>query len=217
MKRGSSYCLCLMMAIIIALQPVLNASAERYYAGYYYKGSPGATGTGVAAYILTVHRSVSGNKFHARWPTIVMSYSLDYFVQVGYRQGYLTSNTKKYYIEKNDTYGYAGWWRTPEWGSPSTGTWYRYFIYQYTTTQWKIGVTGQGWNYCTTNPCCIADYQAFCETNNDTINIDGTAFNYLEYKVLNDWRLWDRKLVRDDANYVVTEIFDYAFNASGGS
>lgn len=86
-----------------------NAQGVRYYAGYaflvYEFPLPGPP-YGVSARIYTINKNVPTGQFYAQWPTAVLSYAMDYWVQVGYTKGYDTNYQLKWYAEKIDATGY---------------------------------------------------------------------------------------------------------------
>jgi len=102
------------------------AQGDRYYAGYclYDTEFTLPAPFGVSVRIYTISKSVPTGQFYAQWPTVVLSYALNYWIQVGYTKGYDTNYRLKWYAEKYDQSGYKMTWWTSSY--PSAGATYNY-------------------------------------------------------------------------------------------
>ena len=205
---------CLLSSLGVA--GVSMVRGQRLYCGYAYYDPPGGSAPyGVKGTIKTIDKTVpEGYYFYCQSVTIIISYANGYWVQVGYYKGEVTDRTLKFYVERYDgTSYYNRTWK----GTPSSGNSYTYYIEPDSGSKdWKLAAISQFTNYTNTNPDTSVDLQALVETTTDDINIDGTDYTYLSYKVQNDWRLWSTHEPSDDPPYSLTEESDYEFEASGG-
>ncbi|HUS77990.1 MAG TPA: hypothetical protein VM050_04945 [Patescibacteria group bacterium] len=170
------------------------AFAERKYIGYYLQKDPPLSGYyGVKAYVNTIDQTVpSGSNFYCEWVTIILSYANGYWIQCGYNKGYdsPTSGALYWYVELMDSTT-----EDPEinwWYQPTANNYYTYFVEEDSTYDWKAGVFGQFIDYLDSDPFWSVDLQTFVEATTDDIVINGTDFQYLEYKGNHDWNLWDQ-------------------------
>ena len=218
-RRITNSVIAAMLLAVVSMFVVLsvNAAPGRFYAGYYYYRSEGHPPPyGVFADIRTIDQDVPTGQFYAQWPTVMLSYTYMYWIQVGYTKGYGGNLQLRWYAEKWDEYG----WSPPKfYGSPNAWSYYGYWISKNPDTgRWTGGVDSI-WthDFGTLTPNNAVDYQAFSEMTENTIEIDGTHFRGLSLKYTRyDWILWDRHVKRADPPYGVTEISHYEFYASGG-
>jgi len=187
---------------------------NRCYAGGYW-----STGKyGVYAQIYTINPSIYNDPFIwpdfvAEWDTILFSYSPVYFVQVGYSKGEDTGNVLKYYREKYDGSGHDLYFFGD---GPSQGTWHSYQITYVSGGQYTFYIdTGSRGSY-TVNPYTPIELQAFVETTNTHITINGSWFKQLSYYDGRTWPLWLSLTTYSTPPYSVTKISNSEFKASGG-
>jgi len=213
--KATSVLLLLLLVAIVTTSPTISYSASTtYYAGYYYYASESwPPPNGVSAAIYTIDKSVSGENFYCQWPTVILSYTNGYWIQVGYFKGYHSGYQLKFYVEKKDSGGHQLWWKT----SPTAGKTYGYYLFlPRGTTVWKAGVSGKFEQELQVSPFTARDYQAFSEMTTKSINIDGTHFTSICYALGTDWRFWDRHVPGANSPYEVIEISHYEFKARGG-
>ena len=200
------------LILITVLLPITYATR---YAGYLYHGTEGwPPPHGVAGDIMTVDKSATEDYHYSQWVTVILSYRPLYWIQVGYRKANYTNYELQFYVEKYDEKGHF----IMPYGSPTPGTHYEYWISKNPTTgEWTAGVTNVFTHYFgVLNPNIARDYHALCEVKYYPLNLDGTHFRDLVYKLRYDWRLWDTYTVREDSPYDVIEIHSYEFEVRGG-
>lgn len=200
--------------IVLINMQVLLASPERFYAGYYYYGSEGyPPPNGIKGDIYTIDKSVPEGNFYCQWVTVILRYRPLYWIQIGYSKAPSTQYRVRSYTEKWDANGYD----IQYFSFRSSDVTYNYWISKDSSSGiWTCG--SEDWSYYlgVLNPNSARDYQAFSETTNTAINIDGTHFMNLCYKLGNDWQFWDRHVKRQDSPYWVSEVSHYEFYAGGG-
>jgi hypothetical protein len=190
----------------VSFSSIVVAKAVRSYAEYDYDYAE----YGVRGEILTIDPYVSGDNFVCQWVCVSLSYSNGYWVQSGYNKGVDSDYMLQWYVEKMDSAGYSITWK----GYPYGNSVYVYYC-KAMGNYWRIGVTNQWYEDINTNPYYPVRLLAASEATTLTIEIDGTHFNYLSYKMSNDWYLWDDHYV-PDSPYTITETSDYEFYADGG-
>jgi len=202
------------LLIVFSTIQVFSASPGHFYAGYFYYNSEGwPPPGGVKGDICTIDKPVPQGQFYCQWVIVILKYRPLYWIQVGYGKSPDTQYKLRSYVEKQDVNGYD----------------IQYFSFRYqgnTYTYWAskdlssgVWICGSNdWSYYlgVLNPNSARDYQAFSETTVFTINIDGTHFMNICYKLGSDWQLWDRHVVRQDYPYWVSEVSNYEFYAGGG-
>jgi len=209
----------LIILIFLTSFTSMAIAQDRYYCGYYWAGyATTPPGVGVSTSIKTRSPFVDYDQLFAQWPTVMISYTYEYWVQVGYQKSVNTDYQLEWYIEKKDSNGRGQLWMSDyDEGYPSSGSTYSYYIYKMANGDWDIYVSAWGSSYSlTTSPNTIVDYQCFSETSDDSIIIDGTIFNYISYRhTSGDWRLWYDHYPREDGDYILTETYDYKFYGDG--
>jgi hypothetical protein len=182
-----------MIGIFIAsmLIQLPNALATKYHAGYYYYSPPGGSppDDGVSVVIEAISPSITGDEVFYQWPCAMLSYSYNYWVQVGYGKSSATSYSLKWYREKWDEAGHSG----IQWiaAGPTSGNTNHYYLERSGST-WYCGVTNIFERSYSLSPYTPVDLQAMSETNDTSISIDGSDFDEISYKNGNDWNFWDR-------------------------
>jgi len=154
----------------------------------------------------------------SEWNSVILSYVPLSWVQTGYAKyggltGYPTSQT--YYREYNDGNGHNNLHFFSS--RPSAGSSYGYTTTGYPPLWTWVCTDGAGetYTYWPGNPG--VDAQAFAETTNTCIVIDGTHFNYLQHNNGNSWYLWDRYSAGGTTPYSVSIVSSSEFYASGGT
>lgn len=205
----------LLTMLIIVQSPVTHAQSSNWYAGYEYLGHDGSPAQfGVLGSIYTINSQVSGANWYAQWVSVILSYRLGYWVQVGYDKGYDTSYKLQFYVEKFDLNGHGIWYKP---NVVSAGTTYTYYIQFGSSNYWTAAVTGQFTQNLSTNPTTPTDYSAQSEMTTSSINIGGTHFSSLQYgATLHDWYSWDKHVTVVSSPYSVNPISNYEFTAGGG-
>jgi len=209
----------LLLLTLLLLTSIPSVTANNYYCGYWWEGEATAAPYGVSGYIYTNNKFVPTGEMLAQWVAVQMSYSLDYFVQIGFQKGVNNGYVLDWYVEKVDSSGYSIWWGDDQFeeGTPSSSTYYTYYIWlESSPTRWAVYVNP--WSEAKaiyTSTYSSVDLQAFSETTDDDICIDDTHFDYLSYPDNNDWNLWDQHLKWDDSDYYCYQDSDYEFHGDG--
>jgi len=202
--RVSLIVLCLALTV-----SVTNVFATRYYTGYLYYGYAGSPpANGVRATIYTINKEVIDSNFYCEWPTVALSYTYGYWIQVGYNKGYDSNYQLYWYTERYDSNGYNIYWH----GQPTAGSTYNYYIERSTgSSTWTLGVDSQFSRNITPSPYSPVDYQALTETTTSDIDIDGTHFTSLQTKSGNDWNSWNTHYAVADLPYTITQTSNTEF------
>ena len=215
LKHVKTILLCYMVPLALVLC-FMNSASANYFAGYYYLASAGSPpSNGVSASIYTINPTVTGNQMMMQWPMVIISYTYMYYTQIGYWKGDYTNYALEYFWQTTNSSGFFGG-NSSEQSGPAAGSTHGYSISKSNSdTHWSLYVDGT-LKY-TSGPTTVVDYQAFSETTTTAIVITNTHFNYLEYKQVNDWNLWDRHVNGSNTpSYTVNQISNYEFTASGG-
>lgn len=209
-----------MLGILVSMTFAINLlipanawPATRYYAGYYYGNDAYSCGT--SGEIYTINPSIPDNNFYCQWNTVVISYTYDYWVQLGYNKN-TTTNVNKVYIEVLDSGSptrHVYWY-----GTPSSGSTHNYLIYRTSgQSSWTCTEDSTFLKTVYPSPYSPVDLQSFSEsTTNTGLSIDGTHFSYISFYTGSDWWLWDDYNPNASACYTLTQNSEYEFHASGG-
>jgi hypothetical protein len=224
--QSIAYFLLFSALIGLVVLPVTNVSAAspvRNYAGYYYYNDSQMAPDGVQAKIKTVNTGLPPLfESISEWDTIVISYSLHYWVQLGYTIHwkmffFIPYVSVDFYKEKKDSSGSE----TVCIGTPTFNTVYKYELLLTGVGEFSYHIY-QGYTTILSgklyvNQYTTRDLQAFIETSHTGINIDGSHFPCLRYHDSGtSWRLWNRHEGYVDPPYSLNEIYDFEFTASGG-
>lgn len=221
---------------ILAITLIISSAQGQpppWYAGYAYFNYPGGSPppNGVMGRIYTLSKWVPGppdpenpgtyTQFYAQWLTAILSYSYNYWVQVGYFRGWFkgTEYYETFYYEACDTTrGGKPVQYFISYPTPIVSNWYNYFIRKTSSqTYWTVGSSSQFSKKVTVSPYAAIDYQAMSEMTTSSINIDGTHFDELQVGYPSgDWWFWDRKIKVNISPYTVSVITNYEFTAGGG-
>ncbi|TFG23953.1 MAG: hypothetical protein EU533_02625 [Promethearchaeota archaeon] len=195
------------------------ASSTRYYAGYYGNNTP----KGVSSTIYTIDSSVPLFEFFAEWVNIQISYSPNYWVQLGYQQHWILVFlipvvTLDFYFERKDAIGH---WEDYHIFKPIVGHTYTYKLNHVDgDLNWHFKILEDSTvitdAYSDTNPHTYIEIKAFVETSVTSIDIDGSHFNYLKYYTGSNWYLWSYKNSYCTGPYYVDDVSNYEFYAYGG-
>lgn len=218
--------------LTLALTPAASGLAaypqeDRFYAGYMYYGYPeGGSGRwGVSAYIYTINPYVPVEHFFSNWDMVVVSYTLFYFIQVGYTKWPKQEQNGQlhFFVEKVD---FNGHYFSYVDDTPQDGHTYNYEIMGYGPDQpnyYRIIIRkGTDTKYVRKfwlDPGIPKDLQVFAETTTTAICIDGSHFTYLSYycgSIWPYWYYWDRHKKGETGGYRVVERGHYEFYAYGG-
>gem|GEM_PF-2467048 len=182
-----------------------------YYAGYFYYGPPGGypPPNGVKGNIYTIDKDGT----YCQWVTVMLSYTPMYWVQVGYDKSSKSNFKLLSFYEKKDENGYD----FEYFNSRTPGVTYQYWISKDPSLHvWTCGSNDWSKFLNVLKPNSAVDYQAFSEMPLPTlVNIDGTHFMYLSYRIY-DWWLWDRCVEHADEPYWIIKVSNYEFYAGGG-
>jgi hypothetical protein len=219
----------LIYLLFVNILSLADAQTQRWYAGYYYAGREIMAPWGVSGKIYTINPQVPALTTMFQWVTVVLSYVNDYWLQVGYDKTnslfhptYIT-----YYwecVSQRGSYTHRHFSGNP---GPAAGSWHSYTIVYAQSSQfperWILRVDfGTPQTTCDVNPYYPADLQAFVETTDPRIRIDGSHFKDLSRYTGRSWPYWDRHVVRVDNPYSLYRIwradcgYNCEFTAAGG-
>ncbi|MEM2088455.1 MAG: hypothetical protein QXF52_07280 [Thermoproteota archaeon] len=208
----------LLLILAITETPIrVHSQPNRYYAGYLMYGYATYAPWGVYAQIYTIDPGfVWWWDVFAEWDAVVLSYTYDCWIQVGYtKEGF----NLRFYLEKKDNNGRQ---YSPYPTGPSPGVTYSYTIVNVKGGMWCVRIRDlNGYTlYETTisvSPYEPKDLEASAETSNPSIHLDGTHFMYLSYYTGRSWPLWNMHVSAQDWPYTLTQVSHYEFYASGGT
>jgi hypothetical protein len=228
-KKYSIFTYFLSFLILLALVylPLTNVNATspyRYHAGYFYYGFSSTAPEGVKANIYTKNTGIPPwLEFMAQWDTVILSYSSNYWVQLGYAIHWawfiFPYATVDFFKEKVDSNGrsfsYLALLKplfdhtyTYKLLLTESGE-YTYYVHEGSTLIYSGTMS--------VNPYVSKDLQAFVETTHTLIIITGSHFSSLRYRQTStSWPLWDRHYPWDDPPYSVNEMGHSEFTTSGG-
>jgi hypothetical protein len=215
--------------------PIVNVSATspyRYYAGYFYSGTQTSAPLGVKGDIYACNTGIPPfDEFVAEYVDIKISYTRNYWVQVGYIIHWtwiwilfipIPIAKVDFYIEQKDSNGhgmwYLSWPHVPLFGHTYTyqliktdANEYTYFIFDFGTIIIYSGVMYLDPD----NPC---DLRAFVETSHTGIIISGSHFSQLRYRQTStNWPLWNKHIRYATGGYWLDyNDLHYEFYAYGG-
>jgi len=192
---------------------------NRYYAGYMMYGYETYAPWGVYARIYTINPTVSSGNVFFEWDTVMLSYRDYYWLQLGYNINPQRFSGIRFYYERVDGTGHPIHYDYPT--GPSTSVTYSYMIVYVQGGVWRFCIRDLNGNTLYTtdvsaNPYAPRDLQAFAETSDQHIRLDGTHFTYISYYDGRSWPLWNRHVPRQDWPYTLTQVSHYEFYASGG-
>jgi hypothetical protein len=215
--------------LFVNIPSLVEAQTQRWYAGYFYAGTPISAPWGVSGKIYTINPQVPALTTMFQWVTVVLSYVNDYWLQVGYDKTnslfhptYIT-----YYwecVSQRGSYTHQHFSGNP---GPTAGSWHSYTIVYAQSSQfperWILRVDfGTPQTTCDVYPYNPEDLQAFVETTYSRIRIDGSHFKDLSRYTGHGWPYWDRHVVRVDNPYSLYRIwradcgYNCEFTAAGG-
>jgi len=116
--------------LFVNIPSLVEAQTQRWYAGYFYAGTPISAPWGVSGKIYTINPQVPALTTMFQWVTVVLSYVNDYWLQVGYDKTnslfhptYIT-----YYwecVSQRGSYTHRHFSGNP---GPAAGSWHSYTI-----------------------------------------------------------------------------------------
>jgi len=205
-------------SMFICMLPTTSAgaSSQRYYAGYYYGGAK----WGVTAKIYTIDASIPFWNGYAEWITVIISYSYEYFIQLGYFKQWKLWIERNFYVETKSAYGYQ---QKKVDGKPEARHTYTYVIAHAQKADpelWRVTIREGAQELYSgevrVKPYEPEDLQAFVETTTTKICIDGSHFSDICYFDGRSWPYWDKHLPRADSPYYLYEVSHHEFDAHGG-
>ncbi len=220
-KIGIRQLVIALLAVLLTLAIATTALSvsDRCHVGYVYYGYKGRKMYGVAGYIYTINAAVPPREGYCEWVTTILSYNPLYWIQVGYYKGYDTNYVLRYYIEKNDRFGYYNQYLDI---GPSAKSSHHYIIaYAFDNNdpnKWVIEIDHGNtyFQFIYVTPYDAYDVQAFVETSSSSISVSGSHFYDLQYSNGYAWKLWDRHVAYADSPYKIVEISHHEFKAYGG-
>jgi hypothetical protein len=215
--------------LFVDMLSLTDALSTRWHAGYFYAGTEIMAPWGVNGKIYTINPQVPASTTMFQWVTVILSYTYGYWLQVGYdKTNSLFHPTHiTYYwecVSRRGSYTHRHFSGNP---GPAAGSWHSYTIVYAQSSQfperWILRVDfGTLQTTCDVYPYNPVDLQAFVETTDSRIRIDGSHFKDLNRYAGRSWPYWDRHIAYADNPYSVQPIrrVDCAdnceFTAAGG-
>lgn len=212
-----------LMLALFALKPSIRIYAQplRYYAGYMIYG-PNSNGApwGIGAQIHTINPTVPYNDIMFEWVTVILSYTNNWWLQVGYHKEPSSFSGLRFYYEVV-TDSVITHYHYPT--GPSTNARYSYQIVHRSGNIWNLLVRNSNANTIYDTRVSIGsgsyspqDLQAFAETTTSVIRLDGTHFRCISYYDGRSFPLWNTHVYFFTPPYALTQVFHSEFYASGG-